>query len=660
MPLSTYFSEYIFQVLAFQTPTFIPYYGTGNKDSAGWPSGGEPPKFGEGAKKTYVAAFAGQENINLGSEFAGADVQLVIGTATGSTKALFYGWSPTNGIGLISQQGGITFNVDIWDETVTPSFSSNVTSIGTFYANNSLGSASTYVQQGVFIGAGFNDGTAQRFNSQQSEAWIEYSYTPPSSAPEIVKFAPFTGFDTGQTPQGALFYSKRNNKGNNFYINNGNVTNQVLSTNNSNGDGWESPLVVETDPSEQGFLAISTNIEESGVILYYNDGQQEVNNQTASVLELPESTSTDTQFVEQLFYLNANDRTSALVSTAAADATTGGKNIFNRQLRFYSSFEDPSSNAFNADFISTEELVQDYSGGIGYANYYDTFVAYRDDGNYFEWQYPTGGSVLDGQFVNIGDFSKDIDFYGDLLYATPSIDGSGIFFGYESGALQFYNGTYSYYIPEPTPNGVLSNLIPYDEKSIATIVYDENLVSNTGQNTINLNTYTDDEVSTISFDAPLSINGTKYKRAIEGTPGKDSIIGSRRNDFFNSNSEKSRDEIIGNGGRDTYLFTKSDLLAPENVGQKGIVTITDFGADDTIAISRHAVAYQKDVSLKTVSSNKGIRKATEKGFNIIYNEKNGKLFFNDGLISGEENDTTLVAILGNPEFGFSDRNLSVI
>jgi Ca2+-binding RTX toxin-like protein len=116
-----------------------------------------------------------------------------------------------------------------------------------------------------------------------------------------------------------------------------------------------------------------------------------------------------------------------------------------------------------------------------------------------------------------------------------------------------------------------------------------------------------------------SITGGAGDDSLSGGNGNDRLFGGRGKDLLSG--DLGKDVLTGGAGKDTFVFATK--LAKDNVDQ-----ITDFSTkDDTIQLSKSIFkAIGKKGSLAKDAFTIGA-KAEDAEDRIIYNAKNGKLFY---------------------------------
>lgn len=601
-------------------------------------------------------------------DFAENNTQWAIAQAGESVfkDTLFWGYSPTqtnngaNGLGLISKTDGINFEVNLWDETAPPDFGKALTAIGSYYDDSStqfqsIGSGSAYAQNGQFLNFGQGNGPVYYYNSDEATSeWIQVTgidtqIKTKGGKSAIRDFIPFTGWTTGNKTEGFVFYSNgKSNGGNNFYYFDGSSANQL---NDFSGTyRWYDTKVLEIGSGSQGLVFVTEegpfrNIKKdkyprSGLAGYFVN-ESDGSSKAPVFFELPSSSATEVNQISYLSYLDANDRSSLLV---ANDSWNTDTDIFyNSQLNYYADYNSLLNKAAEPINLATLEQTSDGTR-IGYRNYDETVIAFTGNGYYYTLDSSDFDQPWEGEWSLAGNFSADIESYGPLTGAAPTLDGQGMFIGYQYGSVQYYNGAYSQYLSYDgteldqfdSSNG-LDQITPWGDDNAVVQVYSEEsaLAQDEGQNPTYVVNFEDDpsSVENVRLEKRnyLRVDKTKYKKVIEGTGRNDKITGSSSNNFFNSESGNSVDLITGGGGADAYLYLKKDLFPQFSKKEKGShLRITDFSSNDNIVISRFAVDFNKDLEVVYAGSSSKKIKAAKQGSDVIYNENNGKLYFNYG------------------------------
>lgn len=136
-----------------------------------------------------------------------------------------------------------------------------------------------------------------------------------------------------------------------------------------------------------------------------------------------------------------------------------------------------------------------------------------------------------------------------------------------------------------------------------------------------------------------------------GTPQPDVIIGSDEGEALAGG--RGRDQITGGRGADAFVFE-----TPGEFGKRRADYIFDFNRDerDKVAVVSGAFEGIKRIRFKSVYGKRRVKNASEGDANLIYNEKNGKLYYDaNGSERGLGNDGGAFAqLLGSPEFQVTD------
>jgi hypothetical protein len=157
-------------------------------------------------------------------------------------------------------------------------------------------------------------------------------------------------------------------------------------------------------------------------------------------------------------------------------------------------------------------------------------------------------------------------------------------------------------------------------------------------------------ISSVQLENALLIKDFEIDRAVVGTQKSDSIIGSRQGEALAGGQGK--DIIRGGSGPDAFVFEN-----PGQFGEDNADIVTDFRrADgDKIVIARDLLSDTKKASFESVAGRNNANKAGRTNKFLIYDNKNGALYFNEnGKESGFGDGGQLAKLLGAPAFGIED------
>lgn len=157
-------------------------------------------------------------------------------------------------------------------------------------------------------------------------------------------------------------------------------------------------------------------------------------------------------------------------------------------------------------------------------------------------------------------------------------------------------------------------------------------------------------VTTVELTTPLTLGNLQVTKAVVGTPQKDLITGSDEGEVLAGGEGKDR--MTGGRGPDAFLFE-----TPGEFGKQKRDTITDFNPDegDKVAISSDAFDGINKIKFKAVNGKDDLNDAASTKKILIYNEKNGKLYFNEnGKRDGFGDGGEFAKLLGTPDLGKED------
>ena len=163
------------------------------------------------------------------------------------------------------------------------------------------------------------------------------------------------------------------------------------------------------------------------------------------------------------------------------------------------------------------------------------------------------------------------------------------------------------------------------------------------------------KISTFVLKDPIDFGNQSVVDLIVGTRKKDKIRGSMADEVLTGG--KGKDVLKGGAGSDGFLFNAREF------GKKRADKIIDFNPDenDSILIDQGVYDLGKKLKLKTVSSQKELKKASKTKNPFVYDDKTGFLYFNEDSKGGGWGDGGLFAILqGKPELSARTSTIGVI
>ena len=155
---------------------------------------------------------------------------------------------------------------------------------------------------------------------------------------------------------------------------------------------------------------------------------------------------------------------------------------------------------------------------------------------------------------------------------------------------------------------------------------------------------------TNKLGSPYMIGGLKIKSVVIGTNKKDKLTGTRRRDLIRGH--RKRDELSSGKGKKADVF----LLSAEKLGKRHADLIVDFESGDLIALDLETFKKGDKTKIKMVKNSKQLNRFASKKHELIYNKKDGELYFNEnGKEEGFGDDGGLLATLkGTPKKGIPE------
>ena len=634
----------------------------------------------------YITNISGDKNFFNGSAWA---ISQNGNAGLFPEEVVLFAWNPSktsngaSGLGLITSSNGISFDVSLWDKSVTPKFPDGISSLASTYyantagANSSIGSSTPYYYEGGNLLIGDKGG----LRNYQPKDKVFINQGPSADSQQYNNISvPFTGWSINPAspdydPQGYIAGSLGGKGGGSdlYYVNG--LTGAV-KTFNSTGTGdtvLGTPLVIQ-DGDSQGFVTLrktgsynpSKGIYPKISLQLYSKSNGLINSET--VFELKTTSETGFYTAETPFYLNANDRSGILLSTQQENRDTN--TAYNPKLLYFDGIENLRNGKSTS--LNIAPLIGDgfdkFIFSLNFVNFRNTIVGWSDkaDGKYFEWVPFDQANPAQGSFKLVGDFSKDVSSYGSIQDIRPTADGTGLFIGYKYGSVQYYNGSYAYYISyngsgvdQFNKNNFLTNLVPWGDKNVVTsLIVDKD--SKTGGRITEVVNFTEvPDVSTERLSKKVLLGKAVYKKVIIGSNEAEKVIGKRdkvtgqkKDELFHGRF--GGDVFNGKGGRDAYLFLEEDIvglpLAKEDKTIEADI-IKSFSRNDKIVIGRNlASRLNGNLSVARMRT-KTAAQAYKGDKSFIYDEKNGGLYLNASKLIPSK-DPALFAVLENtPQFG---------
>ena len=157
-------------------------------------------------------------------------------------------------------------------------------------------------------------------------------------------------------------------------------------------------------------------------------------------------------------------------------------------------------------------------------------------------------------------------------------------------------------------------------------------------------------VASFRLAQPVSLSNKDVAMCIVGTKGKDKIIGSDASEMLMGGSGKNI--LKGGSSADGFMF---DELS--DYGKKVADKIRDFSADegDKIFLSKGIVGLGDKIMYKSISGEDFSRRAVKSNKQFLYNEGNGRLYFNEnGSDEGWGDGGYLAKLNGAPDLDSGD------
>ena len=156
----------------------------------------------------------------------------------------------------------------------------------------------------------------------------------------------------------------------------------------------------------------------------------------------------------------------------------------------------------------------------------------------------------------------------------------------------------------------------------------------------------DQQARLIKRASAYMLGSLRFKSVVIGSTNKDSLIGTRQNDLITGGPEK--DKLSGGRGVKPDAF----LLSIDQLGKQHADLITGFNGKhgDLIALDLASFTNGLNTTFKSVRNKSRVNNAAGNDVELIYNQKNGKLFLNaNGNESGFGESGGMLAILkGRP------------
>ena len=154
-----------------------------------------------------------------------------------------------------------------------------------------------------------------------------------------------------------------------------------------------------------------------------------------------------------------------------------------------------------------------------------------------------------------------------------------------------------------------------------------------------------DDIASFRLSEPVEMSDKEISMCIVGTGGKDKIIGGDNSEILIGGSGKNN--FTGGDNADGFMFDSNS-----DFGKKAADKIQDFDADegDHIMLDKATFGLGKKLKFKSVSGRAEANDAADTKKQIIYDEKKGRLYFNEnGSEDGWGDGGYFAKLSGAPE-----------
>ena len=133
-----------------------------------------------------------------------------------------------------------------------------------------------------------------------------------------------------------------------------------------------------------------------------------------------------------------------------------------------------------------------------------------------------------------------------------------------------------------------------------------------------------DDIASFRLSEPVEMSDKEISMCIIGTGGKDKIIGGDNSEILIGGSGKNN--FTGGDNADGFMFDSNS-----DFGKKAADKIRDFDSDegDQIMLDKTTFGLGKKLKFKSVSGRSEANDAADTKKQIIYDEKKGRLYFNE-------------------------------
>ena len=154
-----------------------------------------------------------------------------------------------------------------------------------------------------------------------------------------------------------------------------------------------------------------------------------------------------------------------------------------------------------------------------------------------------------------------------------------------------------------------------------------------------------DDIASFRLSEPVEMSDKEISMCIIGTKGKDKIIGGDNSEILIGGSGKNN--FTGGDNADGFMFDSNS-----DFGKKAADKIRDFDSDegDQIMLDKATFGLGKKLKFKSVSGRAEANDAADTKKQIIYDEKKGRLYFNEnGSEDGWGDGGYFAKLSGTPE-----------
>ena len=154
-----------------------------------------------------------------------------------------------------------------------------------------------------------------------------------------------------------------------------------------------------------------------------------------------------------------------------------------------------------------------------------------------------------------------------------------------------------------------------------------------------------DDIASFRLSEPVEMSDKEISMCIIGTGGKDKIIGGDNSEILIGGSGKNN--FTGGDNADGFMFDSNS-----DFGKKAADKILDFDSDegDQIMLDKATFGLGKKLKFKSVSGRVEANDAADTKKQIIYDEKKGRLYFNEnGSEDGWGDGGYFAKLSGAPE-----------